>query len=122
VLAVSTLIDRPALSRYSASPIAPEALALAPDGSVYVANAVRGEVVRINAGGSVLERLPTSGHTAGVLLGGDDGRTLFAATIPTLDPDRLAGHHSGRIEIIHLAEIEPHPLASSQTTGASHAK
>lgn len=103
VRAVSTVVDRPAFARHSASPIAPEALAAHPDGSVYVANAVRGELVRVAAGGDIVERIPTSGHTVGVVRGGVDGRTLYAATVRTLDPDASAAHHAGRIEIVHTA-------------------
>jgi hypothetical protein len=52
----------------------------------------------------VLERVSTSGHTLGVVLGGPRARTLAVATVPNLDPEASAARHSGRIELI---ELEP---------------
>ena len=101
---VTALLDHPWFSRVSSSPIAPEALAAETDGTAWVANALRGEVLRLARGGRVVDRVRTSGHTLGVSLGGSRGRTLFAATVPTLDAEASATTFAGRIELL---ELEP---------------
>lgn len=99
---VAALLDRPRIARHSSSPIAPEALAPMSDGSVWVANALRGEAVRLVRGGQRVDRVRTSGHTLGVVRGGEGQHTLYAATVPTLDPELAAAHFAGRIEAIDL--------------------
>ncbi|MGW2891502.1 SMP-30/gluconolactonase/LRE family protein [Streptomyces griseoruber] len=86
-----------------ASPIAPDGLAWDEDGrTVWVANALRGECVRVEEGGRVLDRVATSQHTLSCLVAGDDGRTLLAATVPTDDPVRAAALSDGHIEVFRL--------------------
>jgi hypothetical protein len=36
------------------------------------------------------------------VIGGDDGRTLYAATAPMLDPEDARAARGGRIEAVHL--------------------
>lgn len=100
---VSALLDRPAVAKHSASPIAPDGIAWDADGeTIWVANALRGECVRVAFGGRVLERVATSQNTLCCLMAGDDGRTLFAATVPTDDPVRAAELGGGRIELVRM--------------------
>ncbi|MPY55963.1 SMP-30/gluconolactonase/LRE family protein [Streptomyces spongiae] len=100
---VSALLDHPAIAKRSASPIAPDGIAWDTDGeSIWVANALRGECVRVAPGGQVLDRVATSQNTLSCLVAGDDGRTLFAATVPTDDPVRAAELNGGRIEMLRL--------------------
>jgi len=100
---ISALLDHPAVAKRSSSPIAPDGIAWDADGaSVWVANALRGECVRIAPGGRVLDRVATSRHTLSCLMAGPDGRTLFAATVPTDDPVRAAELDGGRIEMLRL--------------------
>jgi sugar lactone lactonase YvrE len=100
---VSALLDRPDIAKRSASPIAPDGIAWDTDGkTVWVANALRGECVRVAEGGRVLDRVTTSQNTLSCLVAGEDGRTLFAATVPTDDPVRAAEINGGRIETFRL--------------------
>lgn len=100
---VSALLDRPAIAKRSSSPIAPDGIVLDPDGeTIWVANALRGECVRVARGGAVLDRIATSQRTLSCLVGGADGRTMYAATVPTDDPKRAAELNGGRIERIRL--------------------
>ncbi|MFI6095023.1 SMP-30/gluconolactonase/LRE family protein [Lentzea sp. NPDC051213] len=100
---ISALLDKPAIARRSSSPIAPDGIAWDSDGeTVWVANALRGECVRVAEGGRVLDRVRTSQNTLSCLVGGHDGRTLFAATVPTDDPVRAAELGGGRIEMVRL--------------------
>ena len=100
---ISALLDHPAIAKRSASPIAPDGIAWHSDGeTMWIANALRGECVRVAEGGRVLDRVTTSQNTLSCLVAGQDGRTLFAATVPTDDPVRAAELNGGRIEMLRL--------------------
>jgi sugar lactone lactonase YvrE len=97
---ISALLDHPAIARRSSSPIAPDGIALGADGTIWVANALRGECVRVAHGGKVLDRVTTSQHTLSCLA---TGKTLYAATVPTDDPVRAGELNGGRIEVYQLS-------------------
>ncbi|MFF1674491.1 SMP-30/gluconolactonase/LRE family protein [Streptomyces sp. NPDC058256] len=100
---VSAALDHPAIAKRSSSPIAPDGIAWHSDGeSIWIANALRGECVRVAEGGRVLDRVATSQNTLSCLVAGGDGRTLFAATVPTDDPVRARELNGGRIEMYRL--------------------
>ncbi|MEV5835459.1 SMP-30/gluconolactonase/LRE family protein [Nocardia sp. NPDC052112] len=100
---VSTLLDRPAIAKRSASPIAPDDLAWDSDGrTIWVANTLRGECVRVAEGGRILDRIATSQATSSCLVAGRDGRTLFIATAPVDAPDLARELGGGRIEMFGL--------------------
>jgi sugar lactone lactonase YvrE len=100
---ISALLDRPAIADRSMSAIAPDGIALAPDGStVWVANALRGECVRVGEGGHILDRVRTSQHALSCVVGGPDGDVLFAATAPSDDPEMARRLQRGRIEMHRL--------------------
>jgi sugar lactone lactonase YvrE len=101
---VSALTDRPAVANRSRSPIAPDGIGLHFDGqTIWVANALRGECVRVAQGGKVLDRVRTTQLTLSCVIGGDDGRTLYAATVPMLDPEDARAARGGRIEAVQLS-------------------
>jgi sugar lactone lactonase YvrE len=101
--AVSALLDHPAIAKRSSSPIAPDGIAWHHDGrTIWIANALRGECVRVEEGGRVLDRVTTSQYTLSCLVAGPDGRTLYAATVPTDDPVRAGELNEGRIETFRL--------------------
>jgi sugar lactone lactonase YvrE len=96
---VSALLDRPAIANRSRSPISPDGIALHHDGeTVWVANSLRGECVRVARGGRIVDRVRTSQHT----LSCPAGRTLFLATVPTTDPFVAGRLDRGRIEVFEL--------------------
>ena len=100
---VSALMDKPAIANRSSSPVAPDGIALDPDGrTIWVANALRGECVRVAKGGRIVDRIRTSQHTLSCVVGGANGRTLFAATVPTDDPLAAGRLNTGRIEATGL--------------------
>jgi sugar lactone lactonase YvrE len=99
---VSAVFDRPAIAQRSTSPIAPDGISLAPDGSIWLANALRGECVRVAAGGRVLERHRVDQIALSCALGGSDGDTLFVATVPSVDRDVASRLRQGAIQAIQL--------------------
>jgi sugar lactone lactonase YvrE len=97
---VSSMLDQPSIQKRSSSPIAPDGIALAQDGTIWVADAQHGQCVRVAHGGRIIERVSTSQQTLSCVLGGHDGRSLFAATTPTGDP--TVARDEGRIECLFL--------------------
>jgi sugar lactone lactonase YvrE len=101
---VSALTDRPWIANHSSSPIAPDGIGVHFDGrSIWVANALRGECVRVAQGGKILDRVRTTQLTLSCVIGGGDGRTLYAATAPMLDPEDARAARGGRIEAVQLS-------------------
>jgi sugar lactone lactonase YvrE len=100
---VSALTDRPWIAKHASSPIAPDGIGVHSDGrTIWVANALRGECVRVAKGGEILDRARTTQLTLSCVVGGDDGRTLYAATTSMLDPEDARAARPGRIETVHL--------------------
>ena len=99
---LGAVLEHPQVARRSASPIAPDDIVANADGTVWIANSARGECVRVAHGGRVLDRVATTGHTLGVAIGGPHGRTLYAATVPTLDPRVSERRRRGAIEVFDL--------------------
>jgi sugar lactone lactonase YvrE len=60
--------------------VAPDGICLCADGSVWVANAMGAECVRVAEGGEVQERVTTSRNCYACMLGDDDRRTLYLVT------------------------------------------
>jgi sugar lactone lactonase YvrE len=102
---ISTLLDRPWIAKRSSSPIAPDGIGVHSDGAtIWVANALRGECVRVAQGGKILDRVKTSQLTLSCVIGGPDQRTLYVATVPALDPEEALASRRGRIETVRLLE------------------
>jgi sugar lactone lactonase YvrE len=99
---ISALFDRPAIAKRSASPIAPDGIALGPDGSIWVANALRGECVRVAEGGAILERHPVKQIALSCVLDGYDGQTLYVATVPSVDREVAGRLRQGALVAISL--------------------
>ena len=62
--------------------IAPDGCALAPDGTLWIADAIGGRVVHVAEGGQILDEIATPTGVFACALGGEDGRTLFLCTAP----------------------------------------
>ena len=60
-----------------------DGICLDAEGQVWVANALSPEAIRVAPGGEITGRVHTSQTCFACMLGGPDGRTLFAMTAPT---------------------------------------
>jgi sugar lactone lactonase YvrE len=70
----------------------PDGCTLDADGAIWFANATRGEVARVREGGRIVETVEVPDTAYACALGGDDGRTLFVATSPSVPmPDLEPG-------------------------------
>ena len=66
-------------------------------GGIWFSDARGSQVVRVVEGGEVTDRLATPSPSFACMLGGDDGRTLFALCAPGTHPDHTAGKALGSI-------------------------
>ncbi len=76
---------------------APDGCTLDADGAIWFSDALGSQVVRVKEGGEVTRRVPTPQPTFACMLGGDDGRTLYALCSPGSHPDQVEGVAGGAI-------------------------
>ena len=87
--------------------VAPDGICLDADGAVWVADAAHGRLLRVAEGGRILEERKTDGvGVFACMLGGDDGRTLFASVAPTFHQAAASANHCAsvlmtRVEVPH---------------------
>jgi sugar lactone lactonase YvrE len=78
--------------------VVPDGICLDAEGAVWVADAFHGRLIRVAEGGHILEERKTNGISAfACMLGGDDGRTLFASVAPTSHEAEASAHHQAAI-------------------------
>lgn len=85
---------------------APDGCTMDAAGGIWFSDALGSQVVRVTEGGTVTDRIPTPQPTFACMLGGDDGRTLFALCSPGSHPDQVAGQAAGAIH--HMRVEHPH--------------
>ncbi len=78
--------------------VAPDGICLDAEGAVWVADAMHARLLRVAEGGRILEEIGTDGLGAfACMLGGDDGRTLFACVAPTFHEAEASANHRASI-------------------------
>lgn len=83
-------------------PALPDGICLDQEGAIWVASPSTGEVIRVLEGGEISQRLKPSSNVFACMLGGEDGRTLFALTADESSPALLQGRRTGKIEITEV--------------------
>jgi sugar lactone lactonase YvrE len=82
----------------------PDGLAIDAEGGVWAATSTSGEVLRVVEGSEITHRIISrpGEWTTSCALGGDDGRTLFVATVKTSFEDWVAGRAVSAIRTAHV--------------------
>jgi sugar lactone lactonase YvrE len=84
--------------RLSQVDVAPDGICLDAEGAVWVADATGGRLIRVAEGGHILEELKTDGMGVfACMLGGENGRTLFACVAPTFNESEASANHCAAI-------------------------
>lgn len=79
--------------------IYPDGICLDAEGAIWVAAPHPGEVLRVEEGGNVTQRLTFSQKPYACMLGGFDRRRLFVCTAGSSNPAEIRGKPGGKIEI-----------------------
>jgi sugar lactone lactonase YvrE len=97
------LSNRRVWADLNAHRIAPDGICLDASGAVWAANAADTTAVRVAEGGELLDTARFSQTCFACMLGGPDGRELFAVTAPpTIIPAEVAASARGRIESVRV--------------------
>lgn len=97
--------DLPALRRQRV--VAPDGCCMDAEGALWLGDADGGPLRRVREGGEVVEEVTTDiGNIYACMLGGDDGRTLFACVAPDHLEDVVTARREGtlislRVEVPH---------------------
>jgi sugar lactone lactonase YvrE len=87
--------------------VVPDGICLDAEGAVWVADAVHGRLIRVVEGGEIVDERTADGvGLFACMLGGDDGRTLFACAAPTFHEDEASTNH--RAAVIFTNVDVPH--------------
>jgi sugar lactone lactonase YvrE len=83
--------------------IAPDGICLCADNTVWVANALAPECVRVAEGGDILERVTTSRNCYACMLGDEDRMTLYLVTADSSDAAKARLERNGAIEKVRTS-------------------
>ena len=82
--------------------IRPDGICLDASGALWVASPADMAAVRVAEGGELLDTVRFSQRCIACMLGGPDGRELFAMTVPTSMPAEASASARGRIESVRV--------------------
>ncbi len=82
--------------------MAPDGCTLDAEGAIWFSDAAGAGVVRVREGGEITHTIATPMPSYACVLGGDDGRTLFALCAPDAHPDAVAGKAAGAIYAVEV--------------------
>ena len=103
VAADGTLSNRRVWADLSAEMAAPDGICLDAEGAVWIATALSPRLLRVGEGGTILDEVATTMNTYACMLGGPEGRHLFAMTAPSSDSHERSLATEAAIEVVEVA-------------------
>lgn len=101
-----SLVDRRTFVEFDDPNVLPDGIALDAEDGVWVASPFDEQVLRVDADGTVTDRISVP-HPYAVALGGDDGRDLFVCTADTWVPDDAVRLGTGAVRRLRVAVPGP---------------
>lgn len=86
--------------------VAPDGICADAEGAIWVADALHARLLRVREGGQILDEIPAKMGVYACMLGGEDGRTLFACAAPSFaEHERRAAREA---ELLAVQVEVPH--------------
>ena len=82
--------------------VAPDGCCLDAEGAVWLADALGNRLLRVREGGEILEEIPVGTGVFACMLGGADGRSLFACTAPDFAEDARRNAREGALVSVRV--------------------
>jgi sugar lactone lactonase YvrE len=80
----------------------PDGICLDAEGCIWVASPLGQELLRVERGGRVTQRVQVSRRAIACALGGDDRQTLFALTADAFEPEACRAARRGAVEVARV--------------------
>lgn len=77
--------------------VAPDGCCLDAEGALWIADAVGGRLIRVRPGGEITEEIDPGTGVFACMLGGEDGRTLFACAAPDFHEEARSNAREGSL-------------------------
>jgi sugar lactone lactonase YvrE len=82
--------------------VAPDGCCLDAEGALWVADAVGARLIRVREGGEIVDEIGVGTGVYACMLGGSDGRTLFACAAPDFDEKARAAAREGHLLAVRV--------------------
>jgi sugar lactone lactonase YvrE len=103
IAADGTLSNRRVWADLSSELAAPDGICLDAEGAVWIATALTPRLLRVGEGGVILDEIATTMNTYACMLGGPEGKHLFAMTAPSSDARVASASRNGAIEVVEVS-------------------
>jgi len=82
--------------------VAPDGCCLDAEGALWIADAVGARLLRVREGGEVVDEIAVGTGVYACMLGGADGRTLYACAAPDFDEKARSAAREGRLIAVRV--------------------